>query len=219
MSLPSGPLECTPGFSQVLAEIPTEHLLGSLSGCRSVNFYQGASGISAGIPARIKTSKQNWMKSGFAGSSTNPIFHFHLTLHVRLFFFFWERSEVFTMLELANCTKLSNKGGQNWNTLSFHGLIRKWQIVQLTIFCGSNYNAVNIFMKVLQSRASPLWALLIWLIAVCQPSAQSLSCSLQGKNPIFLLLEFFKSMFESRLVSKYEWFARVKEIVPIFAFA
>ena len=59
MSLPSGPLECTPGFSQVLAEIPTEHLLGSLSGCRSVNFYQGASGISAGIPARIKTSKQN----------------------------------------------------------------------------------------------------------------------------------------------------------------
>ena len=72
------PLECTPVFSQVPAEIPTGHLLGSLSGYRSVNFYQGASGISAGIPARIKTSKQNWMKSGFAGSSTNPIFHFRL---------------------------------------------------------------------------------------------------------------------------------------------
>ena len=156
MSIPSSPLECTPGFSQVLTEFPTGHLLGSLSGCRSVNFYQGASGISAGIPARIKTSKQNWMKSGFAGSSTNPIFHF------RLIFF-----------------------------PSFHGLIRKWQIVQRKTFCGSNYSAVNIFMKALQSRASPLWALLIWLIAVCQPSAKSLSCSLQGKNPTFWLLEFF----------------------------
>ena len=190
MSLPSGPLECTPGFSQVLAEIPTEHLLGSLSGCRSVNFYQGASGISAGIPARIKTSKQNWM------NPVSPVvpriqYFFSTSLFTSACFFFWERSEVFTMLELANCTKLSNKGGQNWNTLSFHGLIRKWQTVQLTIFCGSNYNAVNIFMKVIQSRARSLWALLIWLIAVCQLSAQSLSCSLQGKNPIFLLLEFF----------------------------
>ena len=92
------------------------------------------------------------------------------------------------MLELANCTKLSNKGGKNWNTLSFHGLIRKWQIVLRKTFCRSYYSAVNIFMKALQSRASPLWALLIWLIAVCQPSAKSLSCSLQGKNPIFLLL-------------------------------
>ena len=59
MSIPSSPLERTPGFSQVLTEIRTGHLLGSLSGCRSVNFYQGASGILAGIPARIKTSKQN----------------------------------------------------------------------------------------------------------------------------------------------------------------
>ena len=73
------PLECTPVFSQVPAEIPTGHLLGSILGCRWGDLYQRASKNSAGIPARIKTSKQNGMKSGFAGSPTNPIFHSHPT--------------------------------------------------------------------------------------------------------------------------------------------
>ena len=81
------PLECTPVFSQVSAEIPTGHLSGSLSGCRWGNLYQGTSGNSTGIPARIKTSKQNWMKSGFASSPANPMFHFHLTFHFRLVLF------------------------------------------------------------------------------------------------------------------------------------
>ena len=80
-------LECTPVFSQVPAGIPTGHLSGSLSGCRWGDLYQGTSGNSARIPARIKTSKQNWVKSGFAGSPTNPIFHLHLTFHFRKVFF------------------------------------------------------------------------------------------------------------------------------------
>ena len=96
------PLEFTPVFSQVPAEIPTGHLSGSLSGCRWRDLYQGAIGNWTGIPARIKTRKQNWMKSGFAGSPTNPIFHFR-PLSTSAKFFFRERSEVFTMLEFANC--------------------------------------------------------------------------------------------------------------------
>ena len=81
------PLECTLVFSQIPAEIPTGRLSGSLSGCRWGDLYQGASSNSAGIPARIKTSKQNWMKSGFVGSLTNPIFHFHLTFYFLQVFF------------------------------------------------------------------------------------------------------------------------------------
>ena len=65
-----------PLFSGVYAGIPTGHVSGSLSGCRWRDLYQGANGNWTGIPARIKTRKQNWMKSGFAGSPTNPIFHF-----------------------------------------------------------------------------------------------------------------------------------------------
>ena len=42
-------------------------------GCQ--RFLPRCQRVSAGIPARIKTSKQNWMKSGFTGSPTNPIFH------------------------------------------------------------------------------------------------------------------------------------------------
>ena len=80
------PLECTPVFSQIPAEIPTGHLSGSLSGCWWGDLYQGVSGNTTGIPARVKIDKQNWMKSGFAGSPTNPIFHFHLTFHFRYFF-------------------------------------------------------------------------------------------------------------------------------------
>ena len=80
------PLEFTPVFSQVPAEIPTGHLSRSLSGCRWGDLYQGASRNSAGIRARIKTSKQNWMKSAVTGTPTNPIFHFHLTSTSAKFF-------------------------------------------------------------------------------------------------------------------------------------
>ena len=34
-------------------------------------------------PHADKNEETNWMKSGFAGSPTNPIFHFHLTFHFR----------------------------------------------------------------------------------------------------------------------------------------
>ena len=46
-------------------------------------FINGCEQNTTGIPARVKIDKQNWMKSGFAGSPTNPIFHFHLTFHFR----------------------------------------------------------------------------------------------------------------------------------------
>ena len=52
------PLEFTPVFSQVPAEIPTGHLSGSLSGCRWRDLYQGAIGNWTGIPTPIKTRKQ-----------------------------------------------------------------------------------------------------------------------------------------------------------------
>ena len=63
-------------FRKFPPRFPRDTYRDTLSGCRWRDLYQGAIGNWTGIPARIKTRKQNWMKSGFAGSPTNPIFHF-----------------------------------------------------------------------------------------------------------------------------------------------
>ena len=58
------------------------------------------------------------------------------------------------MLELANYQAV-RQGRLELNHTQF-SLIRKWQIVQRTTLCRSNYNAVDILMKALQSRVQAL---------------------------------------------------------------